>query len=344
MNFETEVQLSQHYPPIIEFGKHKGRYFQEARQDPDLLLWIQFLSKSPNPKSSNIGKWYLARLTVDKPNLPQIYVTPEAKDFRNLIAAARERLARLETVYTEENQAVDLIRCKLFTFLRTSYERRDDLLIKLEYRRRFLAALLVNDNERAEEIAKEERRSSEENHQSYEQAASEALSKHLLTDNEQAELRAIYRKLATLYHPDRYAGNSSKQEAYAELMKCINRAKDACSISVLQEIARDPEQFLATHGYENLNLQEESTLEDLKLLYEMLLEKIEESQKLLDDLRASSDYELWKLSEKDPEFLDTIATDQRRDLEKEIQGLDEKCNDLSNRINSLLDPDSPYRL
>jgi hypothetical protein len=342
-SMHSNLSISSAYPPIISFGKYKGRYFQEAKEDDNLLAWIQQLSRSPNPQSADTGKWYLSRLADDSSDGLVVYLSPDSKDLQGLIANARETLAGLDTIYTEEHQAVGSMRSTLFILLRESYEKRDDLLIKIEYRRRFLDALLRNDKEAAESAAREEQDASQENHQSYEDAASQALDKHVLNKEEQIELREIYRKLATLYHPDRYAGDASKQEAYDELMKLINQAKDACAIDILREIARDPDQFLATHGYENLNLQDESALDDLQLLYEMLLKKIEHSQKLLDDLRASSDYELWKLSEKDPEFLDAIATDQRRDLEKKIERLDEECTDLSNRINNLLDPDSPYR-
>jgi DNA polymerase-3 subunit epsilon len=332
------------YPPKISFGKYKGRFFQEANEDDRLLAWIQQLSHSPNPKSADIGKWYLSRLGDDSSDRLVVYLSPKSKDLHGLIANARETLAGLDAIYTQEHQAVDSMRSTLFMLLRESYEKRDDLLIKIEYRRRFLEALLRNDDEAAESAAREEQQASQKNHQSYKDAANQASDKHVLNEKEQIELREIYRKLATLYHPDRYAGDASKQEAYAELMKLINQAKDACAIDILREIAKDPGQYLAAHGYEDLNLQDESALEDLQLLYEMLLKKIEQSQKLLDDLRANSDYELWILSEKDPEFLDAIAADQRRDLEKEIERLDEECTDLSSRINNLLDPDSPYRL
>lgn len=333
--------MSSHcHSPVIRFGKHKGRHFHEARSDSDLLLWIKCLATSPNPRSSDIGKWYLTRLTEDDPSLPQIHVNPEEQEFRGLIADARERLAKIEATYTEENQAVNLIRCKLFAVLRVSYEQRDDLRIKLEYKRRFLEALLINDREKAEELIAEERRASDENHQSYEEAADEASSNHLLTEAERSELRAIYRRLATLYHPDQYTEDASKQTAYAELMKTINQAKDACAIDVLREIAQDPDQFMATHGCELTRQKSITELDDLRLIYNLLLKKIEESQERLDDLRATSDYELWQACEQDPSFLEAIANDQLQDIEEEIESLNEEYTTLSIKINELLGPNS----
>lgn len=329
-------------PSSIPFGKYKGRNFKEAATDKELLEWIRLLAKSPNPKSADIGQWYLEKLKEYSPKGLQVYTSPEIKDIQELITAAREQLAELEATYTEENQAVAAIRSKLFILLRPAYEKRDALQIKIEYRRRFLDALLRKNQTEAERITEEAKKASEANRKSYEQAANEAAEMPVLSDEEQAELRDIYRKLAALYHPDRYANDASKQKAYAELMKIINSAKDSGAIEILREIARDPNQFLVSHGYDLLNLQDETELRDLELLYEMLQEKIQQSQRLLDDLRASSDYDLWKLCENDPGFLDTIATDQIRDLEAEIIRLDEEYNTLSQEINTILEPNVSY--
>ena len=329
---------------VILFGKHKGRNFEEAANDKHLLEWIIVLAKSPIPKSADIGRWYLEQLNDNSLPGLQIYVGAETIGIQALIAAAREQLAELDSAYTEEHQAVGAIRSKLFVLLRHAYEKRDTLKIKIEYRRHFIDALLKNDQQAAEKISEEEKRASDANRQSYDQAANEAAEKPVLSDEEQAELRGIYRKLAALYHPDRYANDVSKQKAYAELMKIINQAKDSCAIEILREIARDPNQFLTAHGYEFLNLQDETELKGLELLYKMLQEKIQQSLRLLDELRASGDYELWTLCNKDPGFLDTVAKDQVQDLEKEILELEGESEALADEIRKLTGPDCPYQI
>lgn len=328
----------------IPFGKYKGRNFEEAANDKELLEWIKFLAKSPNPKSAGIGQWYLEKLKEDSLSGIQIYISPEIKDIQELIAAAREQLAELDAIYTEENQAVAAIRSMLFILLRPTYEKRDALQIKIEYRRRFLDALLRKDQAEAEIISEEAKKASEANRESYEQAANEAAKKPVLSDEEQSELRDIYRKLAALYHPDRYANDVSKQKAYAELMKIINQAKDSGAIEILREIARDPNQFLAAHGYEFLNLQDETELKDLELLYKMLQDKIQQSESLLNQLRASGDYELWTLCQQDDAFLESVAKDQIQDLEKEILELESESEALADEIRKLIGPDCPYQI
>jgi DNA polymerase-3 subunit epsilon len=335
---------SRSYPSEIPFGKFKGRNFEEAANDKELIEWIRFLTKSPIPKSADIGRWYLDQLNINSPPGLQIYVSAETNDIQALIAAAREELAELDSAYTEEHQAVGTIRSKLFVLLRPAYEKRDALQIKIEYRRRFLDALLRKDQAEAEIVSEEAKKASEANRESYEQAANEAAEKPVLSDEGQAELRDIYRKLAALYHPDRYANDVSKQKAYAELMKIINQAKDSGAIEILREIARDPNQFLAAHGYEFLNLQDETELKDLELLYKMLQEKIQQSQRLLDELRASGDYELWTLCQQDEAFLDSVARDQIQDLEKDILELESESEALADEIRKLTGPDCPYQI
>ena len=127
-------------------------------------------------------------------------------------------------------------------------------------------------------------------------------------------------------------------------MKIINQAKDLGSIDILREIARDPNQFLAAHGYEFLNLQDEIELKDLELLYKMLQDKIQQSQRLLDELRASGDYELWTLCQQDEAFLDSVARDQIQDLEKEILQLESESEALADEIRKLTGPDCPYQI
>lgn len=342
---QSNKATSMMFSNIISFGKYKGKNIGEAIHDKEFFSWITHLASSPNHTSAQMGQWYLEQIRVAtaQPGL-QFYYGQAHHEVNTLIFQARERLALLDAKYTEEHQAVKLIRSQLFVLLRTYYEKRDDILIKIEHRRRFLEALTRNDNVATQTIADDENRERDENHQKYEQAANDASERHLLSSEEQTEVREIYRKLASLYHPDRYVNDLSKQGAYAELMKLINQAKDSGAIDVLREIAQDPNQFLASHGYELISIIDESGIEGLRSLLKVLQDKILESQKLLDDLRSSSDYELWKLCEQDPDFLEVFAKEQQKDLESEIRNLEEESSLLAKQINDIASPDSPYRI
>jgi len=50
------------YPETLCFGKHKGRNFREAQDDPDLKGWLKWLSQRSEADSAKMGKWYLDQL------------------------------------------------------------------------------------------------------------------------------------------------------------------------------------------------------------------------------------------------------------------------------------------
>lgn len=50
------------YPSRIAFGKFKGRDFHDAIHDDSLLEWLEWLSRSTNARSAQMGSWYLAQL------------------------------------------------------------------------------------------------------------------------------------------------------------------------------------------------------------------------------------------------------------------------------------------
>lgn len=330
---------------IIPFGKFKGRCLRDALHDSSLFEWVKRLSESPIPKSAEIGCCYLYSLQARPGQCnADISVNIDLHNLREQIAIAREQIAELDLVYTHEHQAVESVRAKLFLLLRQSYEKLDSLRIQVDYRRRFLEALLQGHSDQAEIIAEEEQHAQSKNHQAYEEAGHSASHKPALDEQERAELRAIYRKLAALYHPDKYANDPESQDSFIELMKQINQAKDEGNIIILRDIAENPNQFLESSGRRSLDLDDNSEFDSMQLLYIKLQERIGELQKQLDELRTSSDYELWKLCEQDPGFLDTIAEEQIRDLEEEARKLEDECSILADEINQNLDPDSPLRI
>ncbi len=339
------MDLNSSLPERLVFGKYKGRPFCEALNDAAFMRWLHNLSRSPIHKSAVIGDWYLNELQcVDRRSTVQPFHSPELNELRASIERSREKIAELDSTYTQEHQAVERIRARLFLLLRPSYEKLDALRIQVDYRRRFLEALLQGHSDQAEIIAEEEQYAQSRNHQAYEEAGQSASDKPELCEQERAELRAIYRKLAALYHPDKYANDPESQDSFIELMKQINQAKDAGDINILRDIAKNPNQFLESTGRRSLDLDDNSELDSLQLLYIKLQERIGELQKQLHELRASSDYELWKLCEQDPDFLDTIAEEQVRDLEEEARKLEDECSVLADEINRNLDSDSPLRI
>jgi integrase len=122
--------------------------------------------------------------------------------------------------------------------------------------------------------------------------------KKQLTAEQEAELTQLWKKLVKLYHPDRFANEPDKLEAYHKLTAAINQAKDDGDIETLQnEIAAVAE--------------------------------------LLKNLRESPDYELCKIVEQKPGVLDELATERAKQLETENAELEKQAERLAKKIKKL---------
>lgn len=343
------------FPSRIAFGKHKGKHYRDALEDQDLYQWLEWLAGASNKRSADMGNWYLEQLRLAQespdpgPAMVEVvlsdsselmlYNDPELETLLQLVASARSRLANLESDYTQELHAVNVVRAQLFTILRSSYERRDALLLKVEYRRKYLDALMIEGKEEAEAVAKEHEQSQEETEQAYEEAAAEAEHTKELSEDEQKELKTIHRQLARLYHPDRYAHDPEKQDVFERLMQAVNDARDRGDIVQLREIADDPNGFLARNGLLSLDLEDDEELTKLRQLYNSLQTRILGVYDLLEQLRDSEDYEVYKLSLEKPEFVQELATEQAEVLTAEITELKEEAERLANEIRDLTGTD-----
>ncbi|MEA3639136.1 MAG: exonuclease domain-containing protein, partial [Lamprobacter sp.] len=348
------------YPSRIAFGKHKGRAFREALTDPDLQAWLQWLASSSNSRSAQMGRWYLEQLAAldeEPEHEPPIiaissgqgtgpalahYRNPERERLQQVIAAARERLADLTAEYTQEHQAVEVVRASLFERLRTHYERRDHLRLKIEYRRRYLDTLLTEGEEEAETVRPEYEQARDETEREYEEAAAEAAENKDLSDEERQELKTLWRKLVRLYHPDRFAHDPEQQDTYERLMQSVNQARDQGDIERMREIANDPTGFLQRQGWGSLDFSDEAELAKLRQLYDSLQARILSLLEELSDLRESHDYELYRLSTERPDFLDEIALQMSDEIEAEIADLETEAKALAEEIEQLTGAPDPF--
>jgi hypothetical protein len=81
-----------------------------------------------------------------------VFVDWDLERLRALISHARTRLAGIEAEFTAEKSAVDAMSAALFRLLRDHYQRRDRLLLFIDYRRKFLDALLSQGEEEARQV------------------------------------------------------------------------------------------------------------------------------------------------------------------------------------------------
>ena len=354
--------LAPWFPSRITFGKFKGRLFQDAHQDAELAKWLEWLAASSNEQSASMGAWYLQQLSslpADAPrsreagepaSQPQrgepggsadpatevaLVTDPEEERLKDRVAKARTRLAELEATYTIDRRAVETAQSILFGILRPYFQKRDKLCLVVRYRRKFLEALLTGGEEEAEEVVRESDTAAHQTDTEYEQTASAMADRKTLSEEEEEELKRLWRKLVGLFHPDRFASEPDKQEAYAQLTREINDARDKGDIELLREIVRDPEEFMAKMGLSRLNFASEQELSGLKKLLNALESMILSTLASLETLREDPAYELYRLNEKRPGFIEAAAREQARKVELEIEALEGEAAKLQSEITEL---------
>jgi hypothetical protein len=276
-----------------------------------------------------------------KATKPAIYVSPELEELRQLVAGARARLADLETDYTKEKSRVDVVQAALFRLFREHYQKRDRLRLAVDYRRKFLDSLTRGDRQEGMKAAEDYERAQTQSDNDYEELTAAADKKQNLTAEQEAELIRLWKKLVKLYHPDLFANEPDKLEAYHKLTAAINQAKDIGDIETLREIAEDPQGFMFRNGWASLDFGDAEELDQLRRLHETLQKEIASVTESLRLLRESPDYELCELNEQTSGVLDELAAERTKQLETEIAELEKQAEQLANEIKQLTTPTPP---
>ena len=350
------VTESTWFPSLIAFGKFKGRNFREAATDSELHDWLLWLTGSSNARSASMGRWYLAQLETGAPQQAAVgvaasdsaagsaleggsavvlYLSPQKAELQHLITAARDRLAELEAEYTTQKHAVDVALARLFQALRPHYQRRDQLQLNVDFRRKYLDALMQAGDVEAEQVAQAHAQARQQTNAEYEQAGAEAASKHALTDEQAQEMQGIWRKLVRMFHPDRCMDDPEKRKAHEWLTAEINQARDRGDIQRLREIAQNPDAFLLKHGMTPLSQDDSTDVLRLRTLLDSLQQRVLESLEALNDLRETSGYELQQRIQQDSDFFAATVAEHIQALEAEMAALETEAAQLADEIEGL---------
>ena len=352
------------FPSRIAFGKFKGRDFRDARRDQPLRDWLNWLAGSSNAQSASMGRWYLEELkhverededvlslseaaveldgqrmegSIETAAAIVVYVHPEIAPLRNMVAAARSRLAEIETNYTAERCAVEATQARLFNLVREHYQKRDRVRLIVEHRRKYLKVLLASGDEEAARVTDEYEKARARSDSNYEDAARAATNKKELSTEEESELKTLWKKLVLLYHPDRFAGEANTIDTYEKLTSAINRAKEEGDIELLREIANDPAGFILRQGWTRLDFSDATEIESLRKLLDTLRAEIIDKLEALNDLHESSEYELHERSSRQPGLLDEVGADLAKAISAEIARLETEAEKLKSEIAELIE-------
>lgn len=351
------------YPSRIAFGKHKGKSVDDARHNPELREWVEWLASSTNARSASMGRWYLKRLESEQGRASDtvlvatesveassnasprgegivVYIHPGIERLRGLIAGSRARLAELEAAYTSLRNHVTALQARLFRHLRRHFEERDRLRLVLNYRRAFLDTLLREGEEEAERVREDYRKADEHTQQEYADTGAAMESKRALSESEESELKTLWRELVKLFHPDRFADDPEKQATYTKLTAAINAAKDNGDLATLRLIAHDPLGYVMRQGWTAIELGDSDELEQLQKLFNSLEAEIIAVIEATDALKESPDFELHQMMEQQPEMFDRVIEQQIAGVEAEIAELKTTAAQLEKEIKELSESDT----
>ena len=344
------------YPQRLTFGKFKGRDFRDAASDTDFRSWLEWLAGSDNERSQKMGTWYLANL--DTPPPEPFVVSPaneeeetapsgsgsthvvlwkdqEAEELRRLVEIARDRLADLETELASIRSKVDQVRATIFHALRPLYEQRDNLRLKIEYRKMYIDTLMSEGDEATEDVEEEFREKEESTRRQYEETANALEDKHVLSEEEEKHIQKLWKKLVRLYHPDKFHNDPEKREAYEKLTAEINQAKDSGDIRKLEEIAADPDAYLTKMGLHADDLQLGQDKVNIKKTWEALQERILQTLDEIDAQKASEDFDLYELTQKDESLLEKVVGQLSQGLQETVDTLETELAKLDQEIENL---------
>lgn len=352
---------AEYFPIRIPFGKFKGRDYRDAEHDSGLMEWIEWLSSSSNGRSKAMGKWYMKQLSVSigvaasaSPSPQELAdgvktrdngsVSPfqkiEKEQLQVLIEQARVRLADLQTTYTIELSEVSAVKAQIFELVRDLYQERDSLRLTLDHLKLILDKLCEGEDE-TEKFEEEHQSAQAENQKSYEEAANATVSKKKVGDNH-GELTTLWRKLVGLFHPDKHAMDPNKKQTFENLTAAINLARDEGNLTILNEIASDPDAFILKQGWNSIDLEREVDLKALESLYANLQIEIIELIELSDNLRKSQDFELMMLTKDNASLPTEVAEKQKSALLVEIKDLEKEVQDLRAEIKNLTGNEAPF--
>jgi DNA polymerase-3 subunit epsilon len=202
----------------------------------------------------------------------------------------------------------------------------------VRYRQTFLDTLLREGDEEAERVRDEYSQADARTQQEYEDTEAAMESKQRLSSEEESEMKGLWRKLVKLFHPDRFANDAEKMATYTKLTAAINAAKDSGDLQTLRQIAEDPVGYVMRLGWTAIDFGDSDELEQLQKLFNSLEAEIIAVIEAIDALKESPDYELFQITEQQPDVLERVVEQQMQGIEEELTQLQSEAERLKNEI------------
>ncbi len=209
------------------------------------------------------------------------------------------------------------------------------------FRKRYIDTLIEQGEEDAERLTDEFSAEQQQAEAEYQEAVRSAAQSKALTEDEQIEIKTIWRKLARVFHPDHAALDADTRVVHEKLFSVINHARDAGDIKLLREISVDPSAYMRRQGWDTPLQSDQGDLENLKELYNSVSLQVIERIDELGTLRTSNAYQVFDFCRKHADGFENLVVQHRQMLLTEIDTLKAEAEKLVGQIAELLGRSSP---
>ncbi len=123
--------------------------------------------------------------------------------------------------------------------------------------------------------------------------------------------------------------------------RAINTAKGSGDLETLRQIVNDPTGYVMRHGWTAIDLGDTDELEQLQKLFNSLEAEIIAVIEATEALKESPDYELYQITEREPEVFERVIEQQIAGIEVELAELKTEAARLEREIEELTGEDAP---
>ena len=228
-------------------------------------------------------------------------------------------------------------------------QRKADLL-KVEVE--FLRKKISEEKKDSAENEKSWKRKKKKINREYEQAYRRSSTRKKKNKREQPEkkksrLKKIWKKLVKLFHPDRHMKDAKEKEAYEELTKIVNQAKNDGDLEKLEEIAKNPGKFLAEVREQHAKSDSVETSDgksprgkngfmeeekELQKTLDSILKELFLIRKTIRNLRRSQEIVLWVMWKKEPIEFEHAMWEMERELKSQIKTLEKVIEKMDEKL------------
>lgn len=240
-------------------------------------------------------------------------------------------LNALEKEYLHNRNMIELFKLQKSILIRDKLEEHKIRQLTFNYLELFINTLLSNNFDAIDKIVEEYFQNLKRLKLFQKISPMSTSYKNDVTQDEIEEISFLWKSLVKIFHPDKFS-NKKKRSACQQISSLINDARDELNLSLLREIASDPEAFLLRKEWSLLSHTETFSVNKLKNIHSSIGLQISKYNELIDKMSFEPEYRMSQISAKVPNYLENIVIQLNDEKNMEIALIIEQCEDIMLRI------------